>query len=82
MLQIAIGNTTALSASLVGAGGPFFAVPLLLPVLLWKRGATHRYVAVSAALCASTCLVPAVIVAEAPVARLATAVLRQKRRLL
>ncbi len=40
----------------------FFAAPLLLPVLLWRRGASPAYRWVSCGLVAATCLVPCFVV--------------------
>jgi hypothetical protein len=40
----------------------FVALPLFLPVLLWKRPAARRYAAGTAALWLATCIVPALLV--------------------
>jgi hypothetical protein len=42
----------------------FFALPLLLPALLWKRGASPRYASVSLALWLASLAVPAFVVAS------------------
>ncbi len=42
----------------------FFPLAVILPLLLWKRRPSGRYIAVSASLCLATAIVPALVIAS------------------